>query len=70
MSGIEEQGGGSWELLKNGTLKRLGGTASHPDGDAPREADGTIIGGPVAALPAPPVVPLLPGVPVAEPQEG
>jgi hypothetical protein len=40
--------GGSYIIGADGVMVREGGTEPHPDGDAPRAADGSLI------LPAPP----------------
>jgi hypothetical protein len=38
-----DRGGGSFVVQPDGTVDRAGGTVPHPEGDAPRTADGTII---------------------------
>ncbi|MBX9702385.1 MAG: hypothetical protein K2X74_23305 [Acetobacteraceae bacterium] len=61
-------GGGRYLRHPDGTLERVEEpTAPHPDGDAPRMADGTIIGADGVPLPAEPAPEPAPAEPAPAP---
>lgn len=57
MTNPNDRGGGSFVVQPDGTVDRAGGTVPHPDGDAPRTADGQIVLDGAAPAPAPPPLP-------------
>jgi hypothetical protein len=53
-----DRGGGSFVVQPDGTVDRAGGTVPHPEGDAPRTADGQVVRD--GAVPAPTPMPSKP----------
>lgn len=70
MTNPNDRGGGSFVVQPDGTVERAGGTVPHPEGDAPRLADGAVVKDGVlldGATPAPAPPPLPPGEGASKP---